>query len=88
MNGKSDIWELFKGLLPQIFIAIISLAAVLAVIRSDVGAIDQRVLAIEERNKGADLLIERFLQLEERDKKLVLDVEEIKHDVKSLLLKK
>lgn len=88
MNGRSDIWEMFKGMLPQIIIAVISLSAVLAIIRSDVLAIGQRVYAIEERNQGADKLIERFIQLEERDKKLVDDVAEIKLDIKSLLNKK
>ena len=88
MKGRSDIWEMFKEALPQILVAVVSLAVLIGIIRSDVRAIDQRVYAIEDRNKGADVMIERFLQLEERDKQLVRDVEEIKTDVKTLLYKK
>jgi len=43
------------------------------------------VKSIEERNERIDPLVERFLQLEERDKKMVEEVSEIRRDVKELL---
>lgn len=47
--------------------------------------LDGRVKSIEERNERIDPLVERFLQLEERDKKMVEEVSEIRRDVKELL---
>jgi len=47
--------------------------------------LDGRVSAVEDRNTRVDPLVERFLQLEERDKKMVEEISEIRQDVKELL---
>lgn len=44
----------------------------------------QRVQAIENRNARTDLLVDRFLQLEERDRALIDDVAEIRSDIKEI----
>lgn len=47
--------------------------------------VESRVAAIEGRNEKVDPLVERFIQLEERDLQLVGDVAELKNDMKYLI---
>ena len=49
-----------------------------------INQITSRVSAIEKRNETTDVLIPRFLQLEERDIHLVEDIKEIKSDIKDI----
>ena len=49
------------------------------------GMLQTRVVALENWKEKNEPLVERFLQLEERDKILVEDVKEVKADVKKLL---
>ena len=48
--------------------------------------LQEQVIAIEKRNARVDPLVERFFQLETRDKTLIDDVEQIKKDVRQLLI--
>ena len=47
--------------------------------------LDTRVAAVEETLNEGTAIVERFIQLEQRDEILVRDVAEIKKDVKELL---
>jgi len=47
--------------------------------------LDSRVAAVEETLNEGTAIVERFIQLEQRDEILVRDVAEIKKDVKELL---
>lgn len=85
---EQKIKDKFKGNL-QIFIAFGTvIGLVVGVINffilTAITPLEKRVGAIEERNEGADLLIVRFVQLEERDKQLVEDVKEIKEGLKEV----
>ena len=50
----------------------------------NIDSLVSRVDAIEKRNEVADELIPRFIQLEERDRNLVDNVEDIKNDVRDI----
>ena len=53
-------------------------------IYQNLNLLDFRVSAIEERNQKTDPLIDRFLQLEERDKALIEDVREIRENIRDI----
>jgi predicted PurR-regulated permease PerM len=57
----------------------------LAPLIQDISLISTRVEAIEERNQRVDPLVERFIQLEERDKQIINDIQQLKQDARELL---
>ena len=75
-NGEKLNEWIFKNSW-QFILALVSIAITY-------GVLITRVSAIEKRNEKVDPLVDRFIQLEERDKQLFLDISEIKADIKDI----
>lgn len=67
-----------------LFVGNLYLASLLFPLVRDIDKITNRVEAIEKRNENLNPLVDRFLQLEERDKNLIETVTEIKEDIRDI----
>ena len=52
----------------------------------DIALIDSRVAALEKTIDERAIVVERFIQLEQRDAILVTDMEQLKKDMRELLI--